>query len=613
MNKLIALAFLLISASIASAQTITFPNYLSGLGSATNPTGSELYYSFQGGASKSVTGNRLVEGTLTSSGIYNVDLYGAVGNGSTDDRAAFAAALAACSAGGGGTVLVGPKRYLIDTVGLSVPTGCQLVCPAPMQTRSTPTQPVSTVKYAIIVNPAFTVTLLGDSSTSGCSYLQKNVASLTPATTRDFLNQQAAFTGNGITLGGGDISIRDTFIGGFTWGIIPGGETAGSLVPAGGATNTARLRLDHVNIDATNCVWLDQSHDVSTYSAVTCVPYLSSGFETVTGVTGPTYTITGIADNGAGLYRVTCSAACASATTTSSLIQTGDIVIIDGSSMVGAQSTRSNRWVATFVDATHIDLQGSSSAAKVITGTTISGNPGVTTLTSTTNIGSKNWVGTDTGPTITDSAGSIPGGTKVNGVAPGSSGLVLSANATGSTAGDTLTITDTAWASGGTIRISALARRGVAFYFTNSEFFSCHYCFAFGHDVGFKIGTGMDEWDCSNCMTDHTGNDPSTISIWISSASVTQGVRFTGGTFISQGQIIRAAGPGGGVSSGFTNMGVHANANSVVTPIEFVDSNIILMGVSDALVIARYLWVNSLVDSYNTAANNTGMTLVDVR
>jgi hypothetical protein len=613
MRFILSLLALLVAGTAALAQTITVPNYLNGLGTAAPPTGSELFYMLQNGASKKATGSAAVQGALSSMGAYYVDLYGAVGNGTTDDAAAFTAAFTACTAGGGGSVVVGPKRYLINSANISIPTRCQLVCPEPVQVPVNTGTNYSTLKYAIIVNPAFTVKFNLSSGTSGCSFVQKNVASLTPTTTRDFLNLQAAFAGNGLTLtvhSGTDVSISNTFIGGFTWGIISEGETPGSVVPLAGAAISNRIRLDHLHIDATNCAWLDNSFDLSAYNTVACFPYMSSGND---GATLVAYTITGIANNGAGLYRVTCSAACASNVGTSNLIQTGDIVVIDGSAMVGAQSTRSNRWVATFVDATHIDLQGSSAVAKVITGTTKAANAGVITLSSTTNIGSKNFVGTDAGPTITDSAGSIPAGTKVASVAPGSSGLVLSANATAGTVGDTLTITDTAWASGGTIRVSAQARRGIGFYFTNTDFFSCTFCFVYGHDVGFRLGDSVDTFDCLNCFTDNGGGDPTTISVWISGVGSTQGIHFNGGRLGQQGQVIRAAGPAGGYANSFMGLSFGNNGNAVAVPIEFVKGNNILVGTSNALTIPRFLWINSLVNSYNQAANNTGMTTVDVR
>lgn len=61
-----------------------------------------------------VTGKmRLVSASPTPDGVYNVKAYGAVGNGTTDDRAAINAAITAANAAGGGTVYMPPGTYLV--------------------------------------------------------------------------------------------------------------------------------------------------------------------------------------------------------------------------------------------------------------------------------------------------------------------------------------------------------------------------------------------------------------------------------------------------------------------------------------------------------------------
>ena len=69
------------------------------------------------------------------SSIFHVDAYGAVGNGSTDDTAAFLAARDACVTAGGGTVLMGAKTYLIDGSLLTTGSGYSLL---PLPTGRTP-------------------------------------------------------------------------------------------------------------------------------------------------------------------------------------------------------------------------------------------------------------------------------------------------------------------------------------------------------------------------------------------------------------------------------------------------------------------------------------------
>ncbi|MBV9447603.1 MAG: hypothetical protein JO345_17100, partial [Streptosporangiaceae bacterium] len=59
------------------------------------------------------TGIPLLTGTAQAAGTFSVRTYGATGNGSTNDAAAFSKAIAAASKAGGGTVLVPAGRYVI--------------------------------------------------------------------------------------------------------------------------------------------------------------------------------------------------------------------------------------------------------------------------------------------------------------------------------------------------------------------------------------------------------------------------------------------------------------------------------------------------------------------
>lgn len=74
-----------------------------------------------------VTGNTVISGTLIVDGVpingaaggyYYPETYGAVGDGTTNDGPAFKSAITAITANGGGTLVLGPKTYLVDVDGV---------------------------------------------------------------------------------------------------------------------------------------------------------------------------------------------------------------------------------------------------------------------------------------------------------------------------------------------------------------------------------------------------------------------------------------------------------------------------------------------------------------
>lgn len=585
MNLLVTLLFICLSSS-AWAQSQTFSNYVSGLAAAGTPTTTDSLYMLQGGNSRQVLAN-----SLLGVRVYPVDRYGAIGNGTTDDAAAFTAALAACSTGGGGWVVLSPKRYLVDSATLTVPPACVLMCPEPAQVGGANSN-FTAIPFTIILNSSRTITLSRSSGFIGCNLLQKAVASTYPTTLRAAYQLVAAFAGSGIVIAGGDTTIRDAFIGGFACGVIVTGDTCGSPTAAG--SGSARMYMDHVNIDATQCVWVDGSHDNSQLNYVHCHPFMTASGVPQTA----TFTFTAVANNGAGLYRVTCSATCADPTNVATnTIRTGDTIwLTNAGTLVGVKSAQ-NRWVATAVDTTHVDLQGSTAASLAgvaRTGDTFNGDPVVKNLSSLAGVG--------VGDTITGTG--IPGGTTIVAIWPGYNAVVLSANATGTNTGATYTITDAAYSSGGTLRMESTYRSGDAFYFSVSEGILCQMCVEFGHLTSFHFGDAMYTFDCMGCWVDNAGtDDPNTVAILIDGATVTQGIKFIGGTLINKAEIVRGSGPNGGAANSL-NGTTFATNHADRTVIELNDSSWQLLGVAHPTVTTHYIGIGPGVDKSNIVGIN---------
>lgn len=402
-----------------------------------------------------------------------INLTGAAGDGVSDDTAAVTAALSSCSSAGGGWVVPGPHRYLINSANLMVPSGCVLFCPAPLQGRSGAVN-FGTLPYSFILNPSFSITMANNSGWYGCSLISKPVAQSTAwsdlptPTLRDLLNLGAAFSGVGISWSASDVTIRDALIAGFATGL-------------NGTAATARTRLDHVNLDDTACLHMDNSHDISRLSHVECWPFVTTNYSN----SFPTFAISNIANNGSGLYRVTLSSA-------TSIPQTGDTVWISNG-FTGPQSVQANHWTITFIDTTHIDLQGSAGTGSVTpTGNVTSGSFVISNMSSMRNVGR--------GETITGTG--IPGATTVTWVSPSGNDIGISNAATATNTGVTLTITDTAYSSGGTVNYDANYRTGIGFEFQNSEGIESNDLFQFDHSPGFHLGTGMAWFGCVNCWND---------------------------------------------------------------------------------------------------------------
>jgi hypothetical protein len=408
-------------------------------------------------------------------------------------------------------------------------------CPVPLLGNANPSNYPQT-QFSVLLNSAVTITMSAESAWQGCPVFQKAYinaaawADYPSLTQRDTLNLAATFAGTGFTWALGDVTIRDTLIGGFAVGISA-------------TAHAARTRLDHVHIDATKCLLLDGSHDISRLSHVECFPFMTSGFTAQTALA-----ISGVANNGSGLYRVTLSSS-------STLPQTGDTVWID-QAMTGVQSIQARHWTITAVDSTHFDLQGSAGTGSfTATANVNSVSKTITNLSSTANIG--------VGQAITGTG--IPGSTTVVWVAPNGNDIGISNAVTASGTGITLTFTDTAYASGGNAHWDAAWRNGIGMEFTNSEGDIGSDLFSFGHVTGFHLGTGMSWFSCSGCWNDGPPNaDITTIALLADGTA--KGTTWMGGRLNNTAILLNSS---SGVSTGtFTGIGMDSAASNWVPMIE---------------------------------------------
>lgn len=491
----------------------------------------------------------------------NTVAFTAGGSGVTDDTADIQSALNALSTAGGGTLMLGAKRYVIGTTAdLTIPANTAIACAAPLIGNSNPTNYLTT-KSALILGASHKVTMSAGSGWYYCALLSGAIT-INPNTTREELTVQNAFGGIGIQTSG-DVTISRAFIGGFATGIY--------------SFHGARTHIIETNIDATICVNSDHSHDITHIVAVHCFPFMTSGSANTT----VSAAVSAAADNGSGLYRLT---------TATNAIATGDTVYVQGLS--GAQSAN-GKFVATAVDATHVDLQGSQTAANTPTGNISSGSKIIANLSSMANIA----VGSPV------SGAGIPASTTIVAVSAATNSVIMSANATATTTGLALTFTDTAYVSGGFVWLDASQRNGDGFVFTNSETTICTDCFAYGHTVGFHAGAGMSWLTVQGAQVDEQNSlqDPTTICIKIDGSSL--GSVFQGGSTQGCGTalVVNSTGNSSHIIDGMT-----LNNTNNAGPVAEFDQGRVSFNGNASPVASRYILVLDTVT--NVAMNSNDLS-----
>lgn len=278
-------------------------------------------------------------------GSYHVEAFGAVGDGVTDDAAAFQAAIDAAEAAGGGVVMVGFRGYAI--------TGSDLVIKSGVTLRGRgevggwrPNGTWSNTPQRLLLSPARTIRVRRNAALEDLALFRQGFVA--PTSVRTALDAVLSFAGTAVSLGDGttgnsptngtDTAARRLLLIGFANGIVSAGAS--------------RVRVEDVLGDCTNGLRIVGSFDVARTRGVNFHPLATTGY----GWTGTTWAISAVQNNGLGAYRLMIAA---------HQLQTGDVVSVYGT--LGAPGLN-GRWTVTVINATTVDLQGSTFAAGYTSG-----------------------------------------------------------------------------------------------------------------------------------------------------------------------------------------------------------------------------------------------------
>ncbi len=279
--------------------------------------------------------------------MFHVRDFGAAGNGTTDDAAALQSAIDAAAAAGGGIVRLGPRRYRVAGANLVVKENVCLEGPIfPGGQRAN--ADYRGIPGTVLVDAARTIRVLRGATLRRAAVIRDGMGA-PPTTMRAAINLRNAMAGTAITIGDGsgthhDALLEDLLILGFDLAIR--------------SDNSQRLNVRRIRGDNRNGIWLSQTYDITRIHDVHFWPFLTGNLGGISVVQLP---ITGVANNGAGLIRYTSGSA--------HNLVTGDIVNVTGVNGVPGANTR---LVATVINATTFDLQGSGFSGGYTGGGTMS-------------------------------------------------------------------------------------------------------------------------------------------------------------------------------------------------------------------------------------------------
>ncbi|HVR10275.1 MAG TPA: hypothetical protein VMW75_19665, partial [Thermoanaerobaculia bacterium] len=356
---------------------------------------------------------------------------------------------------GGGRLLIGNNRYAHDSAAnWVVPQGCTVASSGPVagDPATNPVNWASTTGGAILINPAYTISLGG--ALDGVLVAPYGMGPA--ASGQAYYQQVLSFTGTGVTQTADRAALLHSAIVGF----------ALALTNNDGAGH-ARMIMDDVLIDDTAGMLFNASNDVAHISKVHAWPWTGGS---INNIPYDAEAVSGVANNGSGLIRLTIASAADYAT--------GNVVEVQG--VGGAVGADCDKCTITVIDGTHIDLQGSAFA-----GATPSCNwAGTENVIACASVSQVTPGGAVSGTNITT-------GSTVLAVDPINKKVWLSKYTQGPEPGGvTVTFALGTYTSGGQVVLNGMRRSGAFLEVENSTQNDFHDLFEYNYAIGYYAHTG---------------------------------------------------------------------------------------------------------------------------
>jgi hypothetical protein len=257
------------------------------------------------------------------------------------------AALADCTADKGGKVLLPSVKYnYVISSDIIVPVGCRLSFASPLVWAQV--QVVDMDQPAIYLDPARTIRVYGE--LVDFAIFQRGLYA--PATVQQTWDLMQTFAGTAISLTNPPQTVNG--------GVIQNGMIVG-FNQCINVDFIASTRIDQLAIFCNNGIRLNDVHDIARITRVHGWAFLTGADQTLQHAT---MNVSAVGDNGSGQYRLTVD--------TTANLKTGQPLIVRN---IRGQTGANGKWIATVVDATHIDLQGSATGGvtKALAGTWVGG------------------------------------------------------------------------------------------------------------------------------------------------------------------------------------------------------------------------------------------------